>query len=257
MEIDIDFTRSAQDNANSYYQSSKKLQQKKEGARKAIAELEKKLEQARKSDEMSRKVAKLKAAPKEWYQKFRWAIASDGSIIIGGRDASQNEQLNSRHFEDADLFFHADIFGASVVILKGGASSPKEVREETAQFAACYSSAWKEGSSSVDVYAMRREQVSKSTAKGSLGSGSFLLTGEREWYRSTPLSLSAYVSGERLFVVPSRTYERLKDKPQRLEISPGDDKKSDAAKKMAKMLNYYDLDEIMQRLPAGEFTVRR
>jgi predicted ribosome quality control (RQC) complex YloA/Tae2 family protein len=43
MEIEIDFTKSAQDNANDYFKRSKKLLLKKEGAQKAVKELEEKL----------------------------------------------------------------------------------------------------------------------------------------------------------------------------------------------------------------------
>ena len=47
MEIEIDFTKSAQENANDYYKKSKKLALKKEGAEKAIKDLEKKLKEER------------------------------------------------------------------------------------------------------------------------------------------------------------------------------------------------------------------
>ena len=144
MEIEIDFTKSAQENANDYYTRSKKLALKKEGAKKAIKELEERLSKVEAST-VREEHRVVKGEKKEWYERFRWFHTSNGMLAIGGGDAHQNELLNSKHFGDSDLFFHADIFGAPVVILKDGASATKETREEVAQFAGSYSSAWKEG----------------------------------------------------------------------------------------------------------------
>ncbi|MDE1850612.1 MAG: DUF814 domain-containing protein [Candidatus Micrarchaeota archaeon] len=260
MEIVIDLAETAQGNANEYFYKAKRARKKIEGAQQSIRELEEKLEKAR--ERYDKKVGSKKVkivTKKEWYEKFHWFSASNGMLAIGGRDAVQNELINSKYFEDRDLFFHADIFGASVVILKEGVDADRKVREEAAQFAACYSSAWKQGLSTVDVYCLRREQITKSSSKGSLGTGSFAMKGEREWFRSVKLELIAFVEtksteeGEikRLIVVPGG-YEGAKG----LRITTGNTKKSDAAKFIAKKLNYEDLDYIMQQLPAGEFSVK-
>ncbi|MGI0141374.1 MAG: NFACT RNA binding domain-containing protein [Candidatus Micrarchaeales archaeon] len=263
MDIEIDLSLSAQENANEYFSKAKRARKKMEGAEQSIKELEKKLEVAK--DRYDRKSATKKTkmvTKKEWYEKFHWFMESSGMLAIGGKDAVQNELINSKYFEDQDLFFHADIFGASVVVLKGGIDSGKEAREEAAQFAACYSSAWKQGLAAVDVYCMKREQISKSSNKGSLGTGSFAMKGEREWFRSMKLELVAFVTekegGEgsirQLSVVPSSTFAAQKGK-KGLRITIGNAKKSDAAKLIAKKLDYEDIDYIMQQLPAGEFKI--
>ncbi len=258
MDIEIDFTKTAQDNADSYYKKSKKLLTKKEGAEKAVKELKTRLAKAEKDAVASEKPRKvLITVQKEWYEKFHWFFTSNNMLVIAGRDAHQNEMLNSKHFEDSDLFFHANIFGAPVTILKNGRDSNSEIRQEVAQFAASYSSAWKEGLHAVDVYAMKREQVSKSTGKGSLGTGSFLLSGERDWYRSVRLSLVMFVKEGKLCTVPYVTFEKIKDSAgKHAVIEIGNDKKSDTAKKIARNLGYDDIDTIMQHLPAGEFRVQ-
>jgi len=52
-----------------------------------------------------------------------------------------------------DLFFHADIDGAPVAVMKtGGRNAGDQDLMEAAQFAASYSAAWKFGYGSVDVY---------------------------------------------------------------------------------------------------------
>lgn len=257
MKIKIDFRKSAQENANVYYGKAKKLSSKREGAQKAVAELKGRLERAEKEGKESVVVRKVvKTAEKEWYEKFHWFYTSNGMLAIGGRDAHQNEMLNSKYFEENDLFFHANIFGASVTILKNGTAASEEVRLEAAQFAACYSSAWKDGLNTVDVYAMKRDQVSKSTSKGSLGTGSFLLSGEREWFRGSRLSLVMFVSDGRLNTVPEITLHMAARKPARyVALKIGRDKKSDVAKRISRALDYDDIDTIMQQLPAGNFKI--
>ncbi len=260
MEIKIDFTKNAQDNANDYYGKSKKLLVKKEGAKRAVKELEASLKKLEGEAEAKREKKAIKVREKKWYEKFHWFFTSDGKLVIGGRDAHQNELLNGRHFDDGDLFFHADIFGASVTILKEGREASAEAKEEAAQFAASYSSAWKNMEGSVDVYAMRREQVSKSTSKGSIGTGSFLLSGEREWFRNTQLALVMFVEDGVLNAVPLVAFNRLlpsKSVGSRVFLKEGKAKKSDAAKVVANVLSYDNVDEIMQQLPAGTFQVSK
>ncbi len=257
MEIEIDYTRSAYENAGHYYDRAKKLGQKQKGAEKALKNLNAQLEEARERSEEKKEVKVSVILKKEWYEKFHWLRTSNGMIAVGGRDAAQNEMMNSKYFTDADLFFHADIFGASVFVLKEGAKAPKEIRDEVAHFAACYSSAWKQGLRVIDVYSMRREQVTKSTQKGSLGTGSFLLKGEREWYRNSPLELMFFLdkSGG-LNAAPRNAFERMKLDCAFAVALQGRDKKSDAAKKISKIIGCRDLDQIIREMPAGDFSIR-
>ena len=256
VEIEIDYTKSAYENAGFYYDRAKKLGQKQKGAEKSIKNLRAQLDEAREKSERKKEVKVSVILKKEWYEKFHWIRTSNGMIAIGGRDAAQNEMLNSKYFAEADLFFHADIFGASVFILKDGASAPKPVRDEVANFAACYSSAWKQGLRNIDVYSMRREQVTKSSQKGSLGTGSFLLKGEREWYRNCPLELMFYADKSGILnMVPRITFERTRPDCAYAVALQGRDKKSDAAKKISKLISYKDLDHIVRDLPAGDFSI--
>jgi predicted ribosome quality control (RQC) complex YloA/Tae2 family protein len=254
MEIKIYFTRTAQKNADEHYERSKKFALKIEGARKAAISLERLLAAAR-GDAQEKKRKVLRVAKKEWYEKFHWFFTSGNLLAVGGRDAKQNELVVSRHFENNDRFFHADIFGASVTILKGGEGSRREDREEAAWFAACYSSAWKSMSRTVDVYSVGYGQVSKSTAKGSLGAGSFLISGEREWFRSIPLALAMFVRDGKLHSAPLQAAARL-GLERHATVEQGKLKKSEAAKRVSRITGFDDIDTIMQQLPAGTFSIR-
>ncbi|MCL4364970.1 MAG: DUF814 domain-containing protein [Candidatus Marsarchaeota archaeon] len=258
MRIEIDFTRSAQENADAYFKLSKKMKKKAEGAAVAIKDLELKRSRILKEGAEAQQVPAIKKIEeKKWFEKFNWFVASDGRMAIGGRSAMQNEQINSKHFEPNDLFFHADVFGASVVVLKDGMDASRVVREEVAQFAACFSKAWENAMGSVNVYALKREQVSKSKEKGSLGTGSFLLEGEREWFKGVALELGAYKTEEaqRPSIEPISTC-LAKGVRRFILLKPGNTKKSDAAKAIAKKLSFRDIDYIMQHLPPGSFSLK-
>lgn len=256
MEVEIDYTKSAQDNADDYFTEAKTAKKKLAGAEQAVKRLEEKL--ATLENVAPKKKVLTAAREKEWYEKFYWFFASNGMLAIGGRSAQQNELINSKYFESNDLFFHASIFGASVVVLKNGVDADREVKEEVAQFAACYSKAWENGSATVDVFAAKRDQVTKSSQKGSLGTGSFLISGDREWFRSVGLGLVAYVSEEplRLSIIPAKTAEKKKAKNS-IELKPGKLKKSDIAKLIAKRFNYSELDYTIQHLPPGLFSASK
>lgn len=261
MEIEIEFTKTAQDNAKSYFEKSKKEKLKADGALKAVEELKNKLKNIEKEKIKSKEIRTIEK--REWYEKYNWFYTSSGELVIGGRSADQNEEIYAKQLNENDLFFHSDIFGASVVVLKDGIDSNNEVRHEVAQFAASFSKAWENAQGTVDVYSVKKDQVSKSKNYGSLGKGSFMILGEREWYKGVELGLYAYLEErtaengviKKFSIIPKGTFE--KKKPQLfVSINIGNTKKSDAAKKIAAKLKYDNIDYIMQHLPPGSFSIK-
>ncbi len=260
MEADIDYTKSAQENAQRYFERSKEAKRKLEGAERAIKRLDGEVQSLEKSKILDKKIRKV--VEREWYEKFYWFFTSGGTLATGGRSAQQNEELASKHLGAGDLFFHANIFGASAVVLKVGKAAGDEVKEEAAQFAACFSKAWESGQSSVDVFAVGKEQLSKSSRAGYLGTGSFLMSGEREWFKNVKLELLALLlemkepreskPQTRFCVVPYLTYSKMQG-AKGIRLTPGKTKKSEAAGKLSRLLSYEDIDYIMQHLPPGEF----
>ncbi|MDD1662820.1 MAG: NFACT RNA binding domain-containing protein, partial [Methanomicrobiales archaeon] len=130
---------------------------------------------------------------KRWFHRFRWFETSDGVLVVGGRDAGQNEELVRKYLGGGDTFVHADVHGAAVAIVKGAT----ERMDEVAQFAASYSGAWKSGHASVDVYSVRPDQVSKTPPSGEyLSTGGFIVRGERTYFRNVPLAISIGLTRE-------------------------------------------------------------
>ncbi|MFZ0005633.1 MAG: ribosome rescue protein RqcH [Methanoregula sp.] len=224
-KVKIFVHESIEQNAGRYYDIIKKFKKKKEGALRAMKTVK------TKKKTIHRTIVPMK---KLWYHRFRWFVTSDNIVVLGGRDASQNEELVKKYMAGGDLFVHADVHGASVVIVKG----KTERMDEVAQFAASYSGAWRSGHFSADVYSALPTQVSKTPESGEFVSrGSFIVRGERTYYRDVPLAIGiglilepqAAVIGGPSSVIHSRTKIFA-------ELKPGQFEPNDVAKKVLRIL---------------------
>ncbi|NLM28971.1 MAG: fibronectin-binding domain-containing protein [Methanomicrobiales archaeon] len=221
-------------NIGRYYDQIKKFKKKKAGAHAAME---------RTIAEKPRRKERLVLQKKRWYHRFRWFMTSDGVLVIGGRDASQNEELVKKYMEGGDLFIHADVHGGSVVIVKGAT----EHLDEAAVFAASYSNAWKAGHFSADVYAARPDQVSKTAEAGEyVARGSFIVRGERQYFRNTPVgvAIGLQVTPEVAVIggPPSAVTGRAK---AWVTLQPGQYEPNDTAKKVIRALR--------EKLPEDEW----
>lgn len=265
MKVTLNYRKSALENASELFGKAKELKAKAAGAREALIQTEKEIAQIEK--ERTKEAAKPREITlrvkreKKWFEKFRYFTASNGSLCIGGKDATQNEQLVSKYFEDEDLFFHADIQGGSVVIMKNGVTALTDdssgtgahALSEAAQFAASYSNAWKNGNANVDVYCVKRSQVAKHAHGGFLPKGGFAIEGERTWFRGTTLGIEIGMVDDVACAFP----ERLKEKPEKkVGIIPGAKERGDAAREISKQLGCH-LDDILALLPPGSVKIQR
>jgi predicted ribosome quality control (RQC) complex YloA/Tae2 family protein len=248
MRLKLDITKSIHENAAMYYEKAKQIRKKIEGLEKAIADSEKELENALAEEKKKKEAVKIKRE-KKWYEKFHWFFTSNGRLAIGGKDAKQNDIVFAKYMEDNDLFFHADIQGASAVILKDGINAIDEELQETAQFAASFSNAWKNGNASVDVYAVRKEQLSKHATGGYIPAGGFAIAGERRWFRNTQLGLKIGVGQQGLEILPAIAKRKLENEIFLIPAKTGKEK-GELAKGLAKRFGV-SVDELLQILPSG------
>lgn len=212
-------------NAGRYYDQIKKFRKKKEGALKAMKTSLPKKKETRRDFVFMKKV---------WYHRFRWFVTSDGVVVLGGRDASQNEELVKKYMGGQDLFVHADVHGASVVVVKGQTGKMDEV----ARFAASYSGAWRSGHFSADVYSALPAQVSKTPESGEfVPRGSFIVRGERTYYRNVPLAVGIGLMLEPHAAVIGGPPSVIKGKAAAfVELRPGQFEPNDVAKKVLRIL---------------------
>ncbi len=199
-EIELDFRKSVEENAASYYEDSKHAKKKISGASVALNDSMKRLERVPEEPvEEKPKPVKVVKKRKKWFESFRWFTSSDGFLIVGGKDAGSNERLVKKHTETGDLVFHSDIQGAPFIVIKSQEKGISEdAKKEAAEFAAAYSKAWQLGLATIDVYAVKPDQVSKQPPTGEyLPKGSFMIYGTREWFREVELKLSIGFSHDR------------------------------------------------------------
>lgn len=245
MRIKLFYNKSVNDNAAYYYDLAKETREKIKGLEQAIAETKKEMESAKTREKPEVRIKKTK----EWFEKFHHSSTSGGRMMLGGRNAQQNDQLVAKRMEDQDLFFHADIQGGSVVVLKDGVNASEDELKEAAQFAASFSKAWQNANASVDVYAVRKEQLSKHVSGGFVPSGAFAIIGERKWFRGTTLELRIGLSEKGAEILPAASSLRLKSELVLVPSKSGKEKGA-LAKSLSKRFQTHP-DELLEVLPNG------
>lgn len=111
-----------------------------------------------------------------WFEKFHFFISTDNELVIGGKNAQQNEIIVKKHLDQTDLYFHCDVHGASSIACKGRSDI---TIEEASYMALCMSKCWDEGIIK-PVFYVEPDQVSKSAPSGEhITKGSFMIKGKR------------------------------------------------------------------------------
>ncbi|MFB6137328.1 MAG: ribosome rescue protein RqcH [Halobacteriaceae archaeon] len=181
-------------------------------------------------------------ASEQWYERFRWFRTSEGYLVIGGRDADQNEEIVEKYADRYDRFFHAQAHGGPATVLKTSDPSepskdidvPAADLEQAAQFAVTYSAVWKQGKYSGDVYMVSPEQVSKTPESGEfLSKGGFAVRGDRTYFEDTPVGCAVGITCEpetRVVGGPPDAVEPIAETSLRVE--PGRYTQADVGKRI-------------------------
>jgi NFACT protein RNA binding domain len=145
---------------------------------------------------------------KEWYERYRWFITSEGLLAIGGRDSSSNSVVIRKHLTEYDIIFHAEIYGSPFFVIKNSAAttSPRTTAavvgdgddndismslQQVAQATVSFSRAWKDGLFSGDAYWVKADQIRKGAPTGQfLPKGSFVIEGKRNYIKGVEIKLA-------------------------------------------------------------------
>ena len=286
IELYIDET--VHQNAQRYFATARTFKDKSKGAEKALEDTtrkQRKEEKQRAKDEAAGRVGKVKRSKRLWFEKHRWTILSDGRLMVGGRDARGNDTVVKKHLGKDDLYVHADLHGApscSVRIAEGfqddSAPNPtlpehvpslrlnqsnelgepsEEVLTEAAQIAICWSRAWGSGGGAATAFHVRSTQVSKTAETGeALGRGSFVIRGQRTWYRNMPTELSLGVVAINGIPLPLvGTHSTISKICQRwIRMQPGIEKKDTIANRISKATGLVQ-DDVLGCLPPGNLSI--
>ena len=291
--ITLEVSKTVHQNAQRYFEEGRSQKSKAKGAQAALAGTEEAREKAEKRAAKDAAAGRLRARQRSkrfWFEKHRWAMLSGGHLLIGGRDAKGNDVVVRKHLSSHDLYFHADLHGApscslklkdglapnqnpseaipegvaSLQIVQNLADGTEDARElseslhsEAAQVAVCWSRAWGSGGAAAVAFHARPSQVSKTTESGeSLGRGSFVVRGQRNWHRDLPLELAvgmAVVNGVPMPV--SGTPSTISEYCQRwVKVTPGREKKEAVANRISKATGLVQ-DDLLSCLPPGNCSV--
>ena len=260
--IIIDPKLSLPENAENYYEKAKKAKKKTKGALIAIENTKKQLEEIKSKKELAMEnisiPKKREKKNLKWYEKLRWFITSDNTLVVAGRDAATNEAVVKKYLDNNDIYLHADIHGASSTAVKlEGKSLNDTILKESGEFAASFSSAWSKGFSTQDVFWVHPDQVSKTPEAGEfLAKGSFVIRGNRNYIRSARVKIAIGIvdyEGKRIMAGPVEALEAHCE--NYVVLKPGYTKKEAIAKKILHEINDEDLitlDDIIRVLPSGK-----
>jgi len=265
MKIELDYEKSAEENAAHYFEQSKLARKKVAGLKTAIKEITEKRKKKEKKAEEKKEAEKRdfeRKRTKKWFEKYRWFVSTDGFLVIGGRDAHSNDEIVKKRMSMKDSYFHADVYGAPHCVVESEDKKiPEATMKEAAQFAVTFSKAWQEGRAYADAYSARPDQVSKNAPTGeSLGTGAYMIYGEREWYRKVPVACAIGFNEKEgaLMAGPPSAVKASCSSP--IELKQGGKKKSDLAKQLKALLEKKGiraaLDDIIALLPNGESSLK-
>jgi len=269
-EIPLNPLDGVEANASALYEEAKEIADKREATREALEDAREELERMqevreKEDDEDGEETTTLSERGDNWYDRFRWFRTSDGFLVIGGRDADQNDEIYQKYAEPDDVFFHTEAPGGPITVLKrtepdeakGDIDVPERSREEAAQFAGIYSSVWDSGQGAAEVYSVPASQISKTPESGEyIEKGSVVVRGDRTYYTVEMDSAVGMRLDDEAGVIggPPSAVEPRCEYSVRLE--PGRYSRNDAAKKIYRRFRD-ELDEGLVRRLTSVDEVRR
>ena len=224
------------------------------------------------------KIQFSKLESKQWYERYRWFVTSDGYLVIGGRDASSNSAIIRKYMTENDIIFHAEIHGSPFFLVKNVNNQEKQDSgyvEEAAQATVSFSRAWKDGLSSGDAYWVFPNQVKKGAPTGQfLPKGSFVIEGKRNFCRGIELKLSiGLVQIEKKYSIVCGPLNAVRKRSLVFtSLLPGGTDSMNLAKKvksefvraisefdqsLAEYCKKISLDEFIRMLPTGQSKIER
>ncbi|HEY8140683.1 MAG TPA: NFACT RNA binding domain-containing protein, partial [Nitrososphaera sp.] len=212
-----------------------------------------------------KKVIVKEQTSKEWYERYRWFVTTDGLLAIGGRDASSNSALIRKHLTEHDIVFHAEVHGSPFFVVKNSAAAAQAGEidsslNQVAQATVAFSRAWKDGLSSADAYWVLPEQVKKGAPTGQfLPKGSFVIEGKRNYLKGIEIRLAigiAQINGKETLVCGPEEATKKRSLFYAVLLQGGMDPMTAAKKAKAELVraaSESDLAESIKRISLDDF----
>ncbi|KAH0597756.1 hypothetical protein MHUMG1_04128 [Metarhizium humberi] len=198
LNVEINLKLSPWSNAREYYEQRRtavvKEEKTQQQASRALKNAEQKIAEDLKKGLKQEKALLQPIRKQLWFEKFLWFISSDGYLVLGGKDAQQNEILYKRYLRKGDIYCHADLRGAPSVIIKNNPSTPDApippaTLAQAGNLSVCASEAWDQ-KAGMGAWWVKADQVSKSAPAGDfLPTGSFMVRGQKNFLAPAQLLL--------------------------------------------------------------------
>ncbi|MEM3941053.1 MAG: NFACT RNA binding domain-containing protein, partial [Thermoplasmatales archaeon] len=228
--------KTAGENANEYFEASKKIKEKLSRVK-----------------PLNERVTEEKKEVRRVFSNYRWFITSDSNLVLAGKDASTNDSVVKRYLGDKDLYFHADLHGAPSVVMKVTFPVTDLGIGEAASFAWCMSKAWTNRIGNGSVFYVTRSQVSKTPESGEyLARGAWVIRGKKNYISHLSLELAiGFQRYENREYVVSAPVSAIKGK--KVIINPGEGKEKEVSE-IARFLNV-EKEAVYPVLPPGGITI--
>ncbi|KAF2195740.1 hypothetical protein K469DRAFT_616545 [Zopfia rhizophila CBS 207.26] len=205
LAIDIDLGLSAWANATEYFDQKRSAASKEErtvqASSKALKSHERKVAAVLKKGLQQEKEVLRPVRKQYWFEKFIYFISSDGYLVLGGKDAPQNEILYRRFLRKGDIYVHADLKGAVPLIIKNNPTTPNapippSTLSQAGHLSVSTSDAW-DSKAVMSAWWVNSDQVSKTAPTGEyLAPGGFHIQGKKNFLPPAQLILGFAVMFE-------------------------------------------------------------
>lgn len=183
---------------------------------------------------------------------YNWFFTSSGKLVIGGKNAKQNEEIMKK-ISSEDFILHTAAPGSPFCIIK---NPNKQDLKEAAIFCACFSKEWKRGKKKAEVHIFRGYQVFKTKE---MREGTFGVLGDVKRIKVS-LKLALCFQKNKLRGVPLETFKKYKENFPKIILAPGKIEKEEAARIIKSKLEEsnikINLEEILQAIPSGGFSIK-
>ena len=198
LAVEIDLALSPWSNARQYYEQKRSAAVKElktfQSSEKALRSTEQKISADLKKGLKKEKEVMRPQRKAMWFEKFLYFISSEGYLVLGGKDAQQNEILYNRYLKKGDVYVHADLHGATSVIVKNkpGMSEspiPPSSLSQAGTLAIASSSAW-DSKAVMSAFWVDATQVTRTASTGEiLPTSSFVIRGHKNFLPPAQLLL--------------------------------------------------------------------
>ncbi len=264
--LELDDAPDPTEAARRRYEERQRIRLKIQGAKSALDETERRLRAPPERPANAPAVAPAGVPRRKlhWFERFRWFVSSEGTLVLAGRDAASNDLVVRRYLKEMDRYVHADVHGAASVIVKWPADQrppPTDTTlREAGQWAVCHSKIWRAGYAAGSAYWVTAEQVSKTPETGEfIARGAWVVRGTKHPLDDLPteigLGVVTYEGEPRWVAAPPEALRSAGG--LRVRLAPDDERtRNDRERELSRELGI-SRELLQSLLPAGGFQVRR